>query len=99
MNANEYKDYKNIKKESLRDNMTDIEVILTDLGEVATRELVTEYKPYGLKENKKIAHIGGKVAKTARNDLESKLRRTVISNKNNLKYSYEKKIEITQKIK
>ena len=39
MNAGEYKAYKNIRKESLRDNMTDIEVLLTDLGETATREL------------------------------------------------------------
>ena len=46
MKASEYKAYKNIRKESLRDNMTDIEVALTNLGEVATRELTKEYKPY-----------------------------------------------------
>ena len=40
-----------LSKESLRDNMTDIEVTLADLGEIATRELVKEHKPYGLKEN------------------------------------------------
>ena len=55
MKASEYKVYKNIRKESLRDNMTDIEVALTNLGEVATRELTKEYKPYGLEQNKKIA--------------------------------------------
>lgn len=58
MKASEYKVYKNIRKESLRDNMTDIEVALTNLGEVATRELTKEYKPYGLEQNKKIAKMG-----------------------------------------
>ncbi len=50
MKASEYKDFKGLRKESLRDNMTDIEVALTDLGELATREIVKEQKPYGLKE-------------------------------------------------
>ena len=55
MKASEYKEFKEIRKESLRDNMTDIEVTLTDLGEIATRELAQEHKPYVLKENIKIA--------------------------------------------
>lgn len=63
MKASEYKDFKGIRKESLRDNMTDIEVALTDLGEIATRELAKEHKPYGLEQNKKIAQAGGEVAK------------------------------------
>ena len=88
MKASEYKEYKNIRKESLRDNMTDIEVVLTDLGEVATRELVKKHKPYGLKENKEIAKRGGKIAKNTRNDLEKELSKTVISNKNSLNYKY-----------
>lgn len=54
MKASEYKEYKGIRKESLRDNMSDIEIILTDLGEVATRELAKKYNPYGLEENKKL---------------------------------------------
>lgn len=70
MKASEYKVYKNIRKESLRDNMTDIEVALTNLGEVATRELTKEYKPYGLEQNKKIAKMGGHTAKVARDDLK-----------------------------
>lgn len=53
MTAREYKDFKGLRKESLRDNMTDLEVALTDLGELATRELVKEYKPYGMDANKK----------------------------------------------
>ena len=54
MKASEYKVYKGLRKESLRDNMSDIEVALADLGEIATRELAKEHKPYGLEENKKI---------------------------------------------
>lgn len=45
MKSSEYKEYKGIRKESLRDNMTDVEIALTDLGEIATRELIKEYKP------------------------------------------------------
>ena len=88
MKASEYKEYKGIRKESLRDNMTDIEIALTDLSEIATRELAKKHKPFGLEENKKIANLGGDVAKTARNNLEEKLGETVISNKNSLNYQY-----------
>ena len=88
MKASEYKAYKGLRKESLRDNMTDIEVALTDLGEIATRELVKEHKPFGLEENKKIARRGGNIAKITRDNLEKELGRTVISNKNALNYEY-----------
>ena len=88
MKANEYKEFKGIRKESLRDNMTDLEVILTDLGEIATRELAKEKRPYGLEENKMIAKTGGEVASNTRKDLENKLGKTVISNQNSLNYKY-----------
>ena len=88
MTAQEYKSYKGIRKENLRDNMTDIEVVLTDLGEVATRELAKEHKPYGLEQNKKIAQMGGSAAKAARDNIEKNLGKTVISNKNSLNYEY-----------
>ena len=88
MKASEYKAYKGLRKESLRDNMTDIEVALTDLGEIATRELAKEHKPYGLEQNKKIARRGGNIAKITRDNLEKELGRTVISNKNVLNYEY-----------
>ena len=88
MKASEYKEYKNLRKESLRDNMTDVEVALTDLGEIATRELAKKHRPQGLKANRKIAKAGGEVAKTARDDLEKKLGETVISKKNVLNYKY-----------
>ena len=88
MKANEYKAYKGIRKESLRDNMTDVEIALTDLGEIATRELAKEYKPYGLEQNKVIAKMGGNVSKVARDNLEQKLGKSVISSQNNLNYQY-----------
>ncbi len=88
MKANEYKAYKGIRKESLRDNMSDIEVALTDLGEIATRELAKEHKPYGLEQNKKIAKRVGNIAKITRDNLEKELGRPVISNKNVLNYEY-----------
>ena len=64
MTAKEYKEYKGLRKENLRDNMTDIEVLLTDIGEVTTRELAKKQKPKGLNENKEVAKLGGEVAKT-----------------------------------
>lgn len=88
MKASEYKKFKGLRKESLRDNMTDIEVALTDLGEIATRELAKEHKPYGLEQNRQIAKRGGNIAKVTRDNLEKELGRTVISNKNSLHYEY-----------
>jgi len=101
MKASEYKDYKNIRKESLRDNMTDVEVALTDLGEIATRELAKEHKPYGLKENRKVAKMGGNVAKVAKDDLERKLGKSVISKENALNYKYldDKKLNKEKQLK
>ncbi len=88
MTAQEYKSYKGIRKENLRDHMTDLEVALTDLGEVATRELAKEHKPYGLEQNKKIAKMGGSAAKAARDNIEKNLGKTIISNNNSLSYQY-----------
>ena len=79
--------------------MTDIEVALTDLGEIATRELVKEYKPHGLSENKEVARRGGNIAKVTRDNLENELGRTVISNKNALDYQYiDGAMEIEEKV-
>ena len=88
MTASEYKKFKGLRKESLRDNMTDLEVALTDLGELATRELVKEYKPYGMDANKKIANIGGNIADNTRKDLENKLGKSIVSEYNSLNYQY-----------
>lgn len=94
MDAGEYKEYKGLRKESLRDNMSDLEVVLADIGEITTRELAKKYKPYGLDNNLKMAKEGGKVAKNTRNDIEKRLRESVIKKDNLLKYKYNKnKIE------
>ena len=65
-------------------------MILTDLGEAATRELVKENNPFGLEDNKKVAIAGGEVAKVARDNLEVKLGKSVSKN-NFLNYSYDDK--------
>lgn len=93
MKASDYKEYKGLRKESLRDNMSDIEIALTDLGEIATRELAKEHKPYGLEQNKKIAKMGGNTAKVAKDDLEKKLGKKVITKENSLNYKYKEEQE------
>jgi len=95
MTASEYKSYKGIRKENLRDNMSRLEVILTDLGEAATEELTKKHRPQGLEANKKIARLGGHAAKSARDDLEKNLGASVITSENNLNYKY---IEETKQI-
>ena len=95
MSAKEYKQYKGLRKESLRDNMSDIEVALADLGEIATRELTKKHKPDGLEQNKKIARMGANTAKVARVDLERKLGESLITKNNALNYQY---IEALDKI-
>ena len=84
MTANEYKSFKGLRKESLRDNMSDIEILLTHVGEVATRELTNMHHPIGLAQNKLISEVGGSVANNTKKDLEEKLGKKVISNRNNL---------------
>ena len=86
--AKQYKQYKGLRKESLRDNMTDIEVALADLGEIATRELAKKHRPLGLEQNKKVAKMGGHAAKVARDDIEKNLGETVVSKDNALSYKY-----------
>ncbi len=88
MKASEYKEYKGIRKESLRDNMSDLELLLTDIGEVTTRELAKEHKPYGLEANRTIAKAGGEIASNTKREIEKKLGKKVINSKNNLKYKY-----------
>ena len=95
MTAKEFKQFKGLRKESLRDNMSDIEVTLADLGEIATREIAKKNNPRGLKENIEMARRGGKIANNARVDLEREIGEKVITNNNNLNYKYisDKKIE------
>ena len=88
MTAGEYKEYKGLRKESLRDNMTDLEVALADIGEIATREIAKEHKPVGMVANKKVARLGGSAAKAARDSIEKSLGRSVVSNENMFDYTY-----------
>ena len=78
MTAKEYKEFKGLRKESLRDNMDSIEVTLADLGEEATKRLANKQKPQGLRDNIKVAKIGGNIAKVARDELEKQLGETII---------------------
>ena len=90
MKASEYKEYKELRKESLRDNMTDIEIVLTNLGELAARDIAKEEKPQGLLENMKVAKRGGSVAKGARDLYEKEAKKNPISSDNALNYKYVK---------
>lgn len=88
MTAKEYKQYKGLRKENLRDNMDNIELILTDLSEEATKRLAAKQKPNGLKENIKVAKMGGHAAKVARDDIEKNLGESVVTKANKLNYKY-----------
>ena len=77
----EYKKYKGLTKENLRDNMTNIELALNSLAEAATTELSRQRNPKGMEESRRTAKEGGEVAKNARNELEKKLGRSVVSSK------------------
>ena len=75
--------------------MSRMEELLSDLGEETTKELAKEFKPQGLEANMNIARMGGNTAKIARDDIEKKLNKSVITSNNNLNYKYinEKKLE------
>jgi hypothetical protein len=88
MTAKDYKQYKGLKKESLRDNMDSIEVILTDLSEETTKRLAKKHKPQGLEQNKVVARMGGHAAKVARDDIEKNLGESVVTKDNKLNYEY-----------
>ena len=74
-----YKKFKGLKKESLRDNMTNIELALNTLAEAATTEISKQQQPRGLNQSKRVAKSGGSVAKAARKQLENQLGHSVIS--------------------
>ena len=96
MTAGEYKTFKGLRKESLRDNMTDVEVALADLGEIATREIAKNKNPKGLDENIDVARRGGRIAGNARKDLEYEIGKSIVTSDNALNYEYidEKEIEM-----
>jgi len=79
LNTKQYKNLKDLKKENLRDNMTNLELVLNMLAETSTTELSKDQKPKTLNENRNVARKGGSVAGVARKDLEKKLGKSVIS--------------------
>jgi len=79
MTTGEYKQFKGLTKESLRDNMTSVELALNTLAEVATAEISRQRNPKGFNESKNTAQAGGRIAKNARQDLEKEIGHSVIS--------------------
>ena len=79
MTTGEYKRHKGLTKENLRDNMTNVELALNTLAEVATTEIARQRHTQGMKESQQAAQAGGQIAKNTRDDLERQLGRTVIS--------------------
>lgn len=82
MSTRQYKDLKGLKKENLRDNMSTTELVLNMLAEVSTREISQSIQPSTFDENRNVARSGGSVARTAREDLEKRTGKKVITNKN-----------------
>lgn len=78
----DYKKFKRLKKENLRDNMTNLELILNMLAEASTTEISKKKKPEGLKNNKQVARKGGIAAKKARIEIEKQTGESVITSKN-----------------
>ena len=82
MTTREYKGYKGLKKENLRDNMSDLELVLNMLAEASTTGISQAEKPEGMAENLAVAQRGGRVAGNARKELEREMGRPVISSGN-----------------
>lgn len=82
MTTREYKDFKGLKKENLRDNMSTTELILNMLAETATKDIAEATNPQGLDENKQVALDGGSIAGDARKSIEARTGKPVITSKN-----------------
>ena len=82
MTTRQYKGYKGLKKENLRDNMSDLELVLNMLAEASTTGISQAEKPEGMAENLAVAQRGGRVAGNARKELEREMGRPVISSEN-----------------
>ncbi|MDP8162298.1 BRO family protein [Pasteurella skyensis] len=99
MTTREYKEFKNLKKENLRDNMSTLELVLNMLAEATTTELTNIHNPIGLDENKKVAKRGGNIAGNARKEIEKDSGKPVITSKNALDFAklINDVVEITDK--
>ena len=82
MTTREYKDFKGLRKENLRDNMSTTELILNMLAETATKDIAEAKNPQGLEENKQVAQDGGSIAGDARKSIEARTGKPVITSKN-----------------
>lgn len=82
MTTRQYKTHKGLKKESLRDNMSTTELVLNMLAETATKDISKTINPNGLEENREVAKQGGEVAATAREALEKRTGKSVITKQN-----------------
>ncbi|UKH24035.1 BRO family protein [Actinobacillus pleuropneumoniae] len=87
MSTKEYKTFKGLKKENLRDNMTTLELVLNMLAEATTTELTLQTNPQGLEENKAVAKRGGTVAGNARKEIEAQTGKSVISKQNAIDFA------------
>lgn len=82
LTTKEYRNLKGLKKENLRDNMTNLELVLNMLAETATTEISQKREPKNLDENKTVAREGGSVAGNAKRDIESKTGKKIITDQN-----------------
>ena len=87
MTVRQYKDFKNLKKENLRDNMSTLELVLNMLAEATVTELTNSTNSKGLDENKKTARRGGSIAGNTRKEIEKETGKTVINSKNAIDFS------------
>jgi hypothetical protein len=93
MTTKQYKQHKDLKKENLRDNMTNMELVLNMLAETATVEISKKREPKNLPENKAVAKTGGSVAGNARKNLEKITGKSVITKKNFKDFQQEKRLK------
>ncbi|MFH0789685.1 MAG: hypothetical protein V2B13_19010 [Pseudomonadota bacterium] len=93
----EHKKIKGLKRENLRDHMNDLELIFSMLGEAATTEITRVDDAKGFKESKRAARKGGEVAGKAREDLERKTRKKVVSSENYLRISQKRQKQLNEK--
>lgn len=98
LKPSEHKKLKSLKKENLRDHMTDLELIFTMLGEASTTEITVQQDAQGFQENKEAARAGGKIAGNARKELEAKSGRRVVSPLNFLSHQLDLEISTVKSI-
>jgi len=92
LKTKDYKKYKDLKKENLRDNMTNLELVLNMLAETSTTEISKVIKPKTFPKNRKVAKEGGSIAGNARRDIESKTGKEVITGKNTKRLETDEKV-------